>query len=44
MALPYTIVMTLVGWLCVQYLLPELTQWFIDMHLITLPDIKEILR
>ncbi|MGY2796046.1 Na+:H+ antiporter, NhaB family [Ewingella americana] len=44
MALPYTIVMTLVGWLCVQYLLPEFTQWFIDMHLITLPDIKEILR
>jgi NhaB family Na+:H+ antiporter len=44
MALPYTFVMTLVGWLCVQYLLPELTQWFLDMHWITLPDIKEILR
>ena len=44
MALPYTFVMTLVGWLCVQYLLPEFTQWFIDMHWISLPDIKEILR
>lgn len=43
MALPYTIIMTLVGWLCVQYLLPEFTQWFIDMHWITLPTIKEIL-
>lgn len=44
MALPYTFVMTLVGWLCVQYLLPELTQWFINMHWIILPDIKEILH
>lgn len=42
MALPYTVIMTLTGWLCVQYLLPELTLWFSDMQWITLVDIKEI--
>ncbi|NCB61336.1 MAG: sodium/proton antiporter, partial [Gammaproteobacteria bacterium] len=31
MALPYTIVMTIVGLVCVMYLLPDMTQWFYDM-------------
>ncbi|QLK61324.1 Na(+)/H(+) antiporter NhaB [Enterobacteriaceae bacterium Kacie_13] len=36
MALPYTVVMTLVGLLCVQFLLPEMTQWYTDMGWIAL--------
>jgi len=35
MALPYTIVMTLAGLLCVQFLLPEMTQWYTDMGWLT---------
>ncbi len=31
MALPYTIVMTTVGLVCVMYLLPDMTQWFYEM-------------
>src|SRR5471032_1847520 len=38
MALPYTVVMTLAGWLCVQYLLPDMTAWFSAMQWISLPD------
>jgi len=36
MALPYTVVMTLVGLLCVQFLLPDMTQWYTDMGWIAL--------
>lgn len=36
MALPYTVVMTLVGLLCVQFLLPDMTQWYNDMGWIAL--------
>lgn len=43
MALPYTIVMTLVGLLCVQYLLPDLTELFTQMHWLTLPQASEII-
>lgn len=30
MAVPYTIVLTIVGLLCAMYLLPDMTQWFLD--------------
>ena len=43
MALPYTIVMTLVGLLCVQYLLPDMTQWYSDMGWLSLPPVKDIM-
>jgi NhaB family Na+:H+ antiporter len=43
MALPYTIVMTLTGLLCVQYLLPDMTTWFSAMQWISLPNINEII-
>ncbi|WP_421671492.1 Na(+)/H(+) antiporter NhaB [Rahnella sp. EDr1-12] len=36
MALPYTVVMTLVGLLCVQYLLPGMTEWYTQMGWISL--------
>src|SRR5471032_2418225 len=42
MALPYTVVMTLTGWLCVQYLLPDMTIWFSNMHWISLPHVNEV--
>lgn len=43
MALPYTVVMTLVGLLCVQYLLPDMTQWYSDMGWLSLPPVTEIM-
>jgi NhaB family Na+:H+ antiporter len=43
MALPYTVVMTLVGLLCVQYLLPDMTQWYTDMGWLSLPAAGEVL-
>ncbi len=43
MALPYTIVMTLTGLFCVQYLLPDMTTWFSAMQWISLPNINEII-
>lgn len=43
MALPYTVVMTLVGLLCVQYLLPDMTQWFTDMGWLSMPPASEVL-
>lgn len=36
MALPYTLVMSLVGWLCVTFLLVPVTQFYTDMHWIAL--------
>lgn len=42
MALPYTVVMTLAGWLCVQYLLPDMTAWFSAMQWISLPDVHQV--
>jgi len=44
MALPYTVVMTLVGLLCVQYLLPDMTQWYTDMGWLSLPPANEVIR
>lgn len=35
MALPYTLIMTLVGWLCVSYTLVPATQFLLDMQWIT---------
>jgi len=43
MALPYTVVMTLVGLLCVQYLLPDMTQWFTEMGWLSMPPASEVL-
>lgn len=43
MALPYTVVMTLVGLLCVQYLLPDMTQWYTDMGWLSLPPVSELM-
>ncbi len=43
MALPYTVVMTLVGLLCVQYLLPDMTQWYTDMGWLSLPPVSEVM-
>lgn len=43
MALPYTVVMTLVGLLCVQYLLPDMTQWYTDMGWLSLPQVSEVM-
>lgn len=43
MALPYTVVMTLTGLFCVQYLLPDMTTWFSAMQWISLPNINEII-
>ena len=43
MALPYTVVMTLVGLLCVQYLLPDMTQWYTDMGWLNLPAINQVM-
>lgn len=43
MALPYTVVMTLVGLLCVQYLLPDMTQWYTDMGWLSLPPVGEVM-
>jgi Na+:H+ antiporter, NhaB family len=34
MALPYTIVLAVVGLLCTMYLLPDMTQWFYDIGLL----------
>jgi NhaB family Na+:H+ antiporter len=42
MALPYTVVMTLAGWLCVQFLLPDMTAWFSSMQWISLPHVNEV--
>ncbi|MGC6386967.1 sodium/proton antiporter NhaB [Ewingella sp. S1.OA.A_B6] len=43
MALPYTVVMTLAGLFCVQYLLPDMTAWFSAMHWISLPNLNEVI-
>ena len=43
MALPYTVVMTLTGLLCVQFLLPDMTQWFSDMQWIASPAISAVI-
>jgi NhaB family Na+:H+ antiporter len=37
MALPYTLVLTLVGLLCVQYVLAPTTDWLTQAHWLTLP-------
>lgn len=47
MALPYTIVMTAVGLLCVMYLLPDMTQWFYEvgwLHHNSIPAAAEALE
>ena len=39
MALPYTIVMTLVGLLCVEFALMPVTQWMLDNHWLITPSL-----
>ncbi|MFS6803766.1 sodium/proton antiporter NhaB [Edwardsiella tarda] len=43
MALPYTVVMTLVGLLCVSFALEPATQLLSQWHLLTLPPAQEVL-
>lgn len=43
MALPYTVVMTLVGLACVQFTLEPVTQLFYQWHWLSLPPVNEVL-
>lgn len=43
MALPYTIVLTLVGLLCVEFMLQPMTELFNQLNWISIPSAKEIL-
>lgn len=44
MALPYTIVLTLVGLVCTWFVMPEVTQWFISEGLVNVASLDSIVK